>query len=87
MIGIAELSNRIKISGYKRIMSVPESQDNEVFYLKSLQTVKETLINRLHERVASLRGTHILAYLVDMSRLLRSVCLLVGRINQCFLKD
>jgi hypothetical protein len=34
---------------------------------------RETLINRLHERIASLCGTCILAYLVDISRLLRSV--------------
>ncbi len=27
----------------------------------------------LHERIASMRGTYFLAYLVDMSRLLRSV--------------
>ena len=46
--------------------------------------IKATLINWLHERITSLRGTRILAYLVDMSRLLRSVHLvrhLVRRIN------
>ncbi len=45
----------------------------------------ETLINWLYERIASLRGTRSLAYLVDMSRLLRSVRLvlhLVRRMNQ-----
>jgi len=45
MTGTAELSSRIKISGYKCIMSVPEGQDNAVFYLKSLPAVKETLKN------------------------------------------
>ncbi|SDT85126.1 hypothetical protein SAMN05216406_10392 [Nitrosomonas ureae] len=50
--------------------------------------IRETLINWLHERITSLRGTYVFAYLVDMSQLLRSgrlVLHLVRRINQCFL--
>ncbi|WP_103966694.1 hypothetical protein [Nitrosomonas ureae] len=46
------------------------------------------MINWLHERITSLRGTHAFAYLVDMSQLLRSgrlVLHLVRRINQRFL--
>ena len=42
---------------------------------------KETLINWLHERITSLHGTRILAYLVDMSRLLRSVRLVLHLIR------
>ena len=45
----------------------------------------ETLINWLHERITLLRGTRSLAYLIDMSRLLCSVRLvlhLVRRINR-----
>jgi hypothetical protein len=34
--------------------------------------IMETLINWLHERITSLRGTRAFAYLVDMSQLLRS---------------
>ncbi|SEF64440.1 hypothetical protein [Nitrosomonas ureae] len=48
------------------------------------------LINWLHERITSLRGTHAFAYLVDMSQLLRSGRLalhLVRRINQRFLSN
>ena len=51
---------------------------------------EETLINWLHERITSLRGTCFLIYLVDMSRLLCSVRLvlhLVRRINQRFPKE
>ncbi|WP_374565713.1 hypothetical protein, partial [Nitrosomonas sp.] len=47
------------------------------------------LINGLYEQITSLRGTHFLAYLVDMSRLLCFVHLVfhpVRRINQSFLK-
>lgn len=33
--------------------------------------IKETPIDRPHERIALLRGAHILAYRVDRSRLLR----------------
>jgi hypothetical protein len=50
---------------------------------------KETLINWLHERITSLRGTHAFTYLVDRSQLLRSgrlVLHLVRRINQRFPK-
>ena len=50
----------------------------------------ETLINWLYERITSLRGTRILAYLIDMSWLLCSVRLvlhLVHRINQRFLGE
>ena len=49
---------------------------------------KETLINWLYERIASMRGTCCFAYHVDMSRLLRSVRPvphLVRRFNQRFL--
>ena len=52
------------------------------------RSIMETLINWLYERITSLRGTRSLAYLVDMSRLLRSVRLVlhfVRRINQHFL--
>jgi hypothetical protein len=45
MTDTAELSSRIKISGYKCVMLVPEGQDNAVFYLKSSSAVKETLKN------------------------------------------
>ena len=51
---------------------------------------RETLINCLHERIASLHGTRFLAYRIDMSRLLRSVRLAlhhVRRINQHFLSS
>ena len=50
--------------------------------------IRATLVNWLYERIASMRGTRSLSYLVDMSRLLRSVRLvlhLVRRINQRFL--
>jgi hypothetical protein len=53
-----------------------------------MRIIRETLINWLYERITSLRGTRSLAYLVDMSRLLHSVRLvlhLVRRINQRFL--
>ena len=49
---------------------------------------KEMLINWLHERITSLRGTHAFAYLIDRSQLLRSGRLVlhpVRRINQRFL--
>ena len=52
-------------------------------------SIKEALINWLHERIASLRGTHSLAYQIDMSRLLRSVRLALHHvrwINQRFPK-
>jgi len=51
--------------------------------------LRETLINWLHERITSLRGTRAFAYLVDMSQLLRSGHLVlhpVRRINQRFLR-
>jgi len=57
-------------------------------YYMQRRILKETLINWLHERIASLRGTRALFYLADMSRLLRSMHLslhLVRRINQRFL--
>jgi hypothetical protein len=47
-------------------------------------------MNCLHERIASLRGIHFLAYRVDRSRLLRSVrqaLHLDRRINQHFPKE
>ena len=56
---------------------------------KTHRIPKEALINWLLERISSLRGTRSLAYLVDMSWLLRSVRLalhLVRRINQRFPK-
>ena len=52
-------------------------------------TVKETLINCLGERIVALRGARNLDYPFDMSRFLRSVRLalhLAQTINQCFLK-
>ena len=55
----------------------------------SFITVKEMLINWRYDRITSLRGTRSLAYLIDMSRLLCSVRLvlhLVCRINQRFFK-
>jgi hypothetical protein len=36
------------------------------------RSTKEALINWLHERITSLRGTHAFTHLVDMSQLLRS---------------
>jgi hypothetical protein len=51
--------------------------------------VWEALINWLYERITSLHGTRSLVYLVDMSRLLRFVRLvlhLVRRINKHFLQ-
>ncbi len=54
-----------------------------------MRIIRETLINWLYERIASMRGTRFLAYLADMSRLLHSVRLvlhLVRRINQRFPK-
>ena len=55
-----------------------------------MRLFKETLIYWLYERVASMRGTRSLVYRIDMSRLLRSVRLvlhLVRRINQRLLKE
>jgi hypothetical protein len=52
-----------------------------------LHKIREVLINWLRERITSLRGTRSLAYLVDMSRLLCAVRLvlhLVRRISQRF---
>jgi hypothetical protein len=52
-----------------------------------MRNTSKTLINWLHERITSLRGTHAFAYLIDMSQLLRSgrlVLHLVRRINQRF---
>ena len=51
--------------------------------------IRETLINCLQERIAALGGARKLTYLLDISRILRSVRLalhLSRLINQSFLR-
>ena len=50
----------------------------EVFVVReylAMISLRETLINCLHKRFAALGGAQKLAYQIDISRFLRSICL------------